>query len=68
MFWLKTCPRCHGDLYNNSDVYGNYIDCLQCGHYLTANEEAKVRSDNPYGLAYILPPGRTVRVLEEIAA
>ena len=42
MFWFKSCPRCHGDLYRDSDSYGTYIACLQCGHYLTQVEEAKV--------------------------
>ena len=42
MFWFKSCPRCHGDLYRDSDAYGTYIACLQCGHYLTEVEEVKV--------------------------
>jgi DNA-directed RNA polymerase subunit M/transcription elongation factor TFIIS len=43
MFWLEFCPRCHGDLYENEDIYGRYVACFQCGHYLTATEEASVR-------------------------
>jgi len=31
MFWLKCCPRCEGDLYEDKDTYGRYIACLQCG-------------------------------------
>ena len=42
MFWFKTCPRCHGDLYGNSDVYGSYVACLQCSHYLSEAEEARL--------------------------
>ena len=42
MFWFKSCPRCHGDLYRDSDIYGTYIACLQCGHYFTQVEEKKV--------------------------
>ena len=34
MFWLKSCPKCHGDLYQGNDLYGTYISCLQCGHYI----------------------------------
>ena len=68
MFWLKGCPRCHGDPYHNTDVYGGYIDCFQCGHYLTANEEALVRSGSPYGKAYTLPTDPPIRVLSEIGA
>ncbi len=40
MFWLKQCPKCHGDLAQESDQYGRYIGCMQCGHTLTAQAEA----------------------------
>jgi DNA-directed RNA polymerase subunit M/transcription elongation factor TFIIS len=43
MFWLKKCPRCQGDLISESDVHGSFISCLQCGHMLTAAEEAALR-------------------------
>ena len=42
MFWFKGCPKCHGDLYGNSDVYGSYVACLQCSHYLSETEEAQL--------------------------
>jgi hypothetical protein len=38
-YWLKTCPRCRGDLREESDVYGKYIGCVQCGYILRAEEE-----------------------------
>ena len=41
MFWFKACPKCHGDLYSDTDVYGSYIACLQCGSDLT--EAQRVR-------------------------
>ena len=44
MFWLEKCPRCSGDLYSSGDVYGNFIYCLQCSHYLTEPEEARLKS------------------------
>jgi len=31
MMWLKSCPRCHGDLVLDSDYYGSYVSCIQCG-------------------------------------
>ena len=31
MFYFKACPKCHGDLYFNSDGYGTFVECLQCG-------------------------------------
>ena len=43
MFWLKSCPRCHGDLFHERDHYGWYISCLQCGHHLNEVEEAVLR-------------------------
>jgi DNA-directed RNA polymerase subunit M/transcription elongation factor TFIIS len=32
MIKLKGCPRCQGDLYLNQDMYGKYLNCLQCGY------------------------------------
>ena len=32
MIGFKGCPKCHGDLYLNKDMYGKYISCLQCGY------------------------------------
>jgi uncharacterized membrane protein YvbJ len=43
MFWLKCCPRCGGDLNEDSDQYGHYIACVQCGHYLTEAEEVVLK-------------------------
>ncbi len=34
MFWLKCCPRCEGDLYEEKDTYGRYVACLQCGRVI----------------------------------
>lgn len=39
MMWLKGCPKCHGDLYESKDHYGEYVTCLQCGHHLSVFEE-----------------------------
>ncbi|MEE2884598.1 MAG: hypothetical protein VX701_02770 [Chloroflexota bacterium] len=30
----KPCPRCQGYMYMNRDTYGNYIQCIQCGHLI----------------------------------
>lgn len=32
MLWLDNCPRCKGDVELNSDYYGWYQQCLQCGY------------------------------------
>ena len=42
MFWFKSCPKCHGDLYRASDTYGTYIACMQCSHYLTQADETRL--------------------------
>jgi hypothetical protein len=39
MFWQKSCPRCKGDLYQDSDVSGIYVACFQCAHYLSITEK-----------------------------
>ncbi len=31
MFFLKACPKCHGDIYIDRDIYGSFAECLQCG-------------------------------------
>ena len=31
-FQFKACPRCGGDLHLESDMYGAYAQCLQCGY------------------------------------
>ena len=31
MVYLKSCPKCRGDMYLEKDNYGAYRQCLQCG-------------------------------------
>ncbi len=31
MVYLKSCPKCLGDLTVAQDGYGTFISCLQCG-------------------------------------
>ena len=47
MFWFKACPRCKGDLYEGTDIYGTYVSCLQCARCLTAKEEGTLGLDAP---------------------
>jgi hypothetical protein len=47
MMWLKGCPRCQGDLFEeagiNPEVYGvRFVNCLQCGYSLTTTEEGRL--------------------------
>ena len=33
MMWkFKSCPKCAGDLFVDSDMNGWYVECLQCGY------------------------------------
>ena len=31
MIYLKSCVRCGGDVHVNSDLYGAFATCVQCG-------------------------------------
>ena len=31
MIWFKGCPRCSGDMFHDSDQYGQFVTCAQCG-------------------------------------
>jgi hypothetical protein len=39
MLWLKSCPKCRGDLHSDADVFGTFVACVQCGRQLTGAEE-----------------------------
>lgn len=52
MMWLKGCPKCRGDLYEEPaigarSVASRYISCLQCGHTLSDQEELALRPPGP---------------------
>ena len=53
MYWLNSCRKCQGDLYESKDSYGSFISCLQCGSYLNEREEAELmgESGSEMGLA-----------------
>ncbi len=42
MVYFKACPRCGGDMQVQDDVYGEYIECLQCG-YVTYPQKGSSR-------------------------
>ena len=58
MYWLKSCPKCRGDLCLEQDHYGAFQTCLQCGYL----KELIDRSGNPVPAVQHLPikksPGR----------
>ena len=53
MFWLKCCPRCGGDLYEDSDMHGSFITCLQCSHYLTEVDDVILQDSRVTSEGYI---------------
>ncbi len=57
-FWLKACPRCHGDLALKQDVLGSYVECMQCGIELTPMQQSYLRWTGrvPDGLRPVAPP------------
>ena len=64
MFWFKSCPKCHGDLGSDTDIYGSYVACIQCSYYLTEAEEARLGfSGDQKEHAELVPLG-----LERVAA
>lgn len=44
MLMLKSCPRCHGDLNVDRDMYGPYVECIQCGYVKDLDRMSKARS------------------------
>ncbi len=44
MLYLKACPRCRGDVKYERDVYGRYLECLQCGFLLSSKSEGNTAS------------------------
>ncbi len=56
MMWLKGCPRCKGDLFEEAgigpEVYGaRFVNCLQCGYTLSPEEEAALAHAQPQPLS-----------------
>jgi Zn ribbon nucleic-acid-binding protein len=41
MLWTKSCPRCEkGDFTLESDGYGWFVECLQCGFTIDVDRPA----------------------------
>ena len=45
---LRSCPRCDGDMFTDTDLYGRFEQCLQCGyaHYLMKTVQTGQRAYN----------------------
>jgi hypothetical protein len=42
--WIKSCPRCCGDMMEKSDMYGPFISCLQCSHEFPVSQRTDLGS------------------------
>ncbi|MBI4497840.1 MAG: hypothetical protein HY689_08080 [Chloroflexi bacterium] len=42
--WRKGCPRCRGDVLEQTDLDGRSLACLQCIYTLNPGQEAALRS------------------------
>ena len=49
MYFLKQCPKCHGDLVTDSDQYGDFLSCMQCG--LCQDVQADQKGSTVIGMA-----------------
>ncbi len=47
MLYLKSCPRCRGDVKFERDMYGQYLECLQCGFLLSARNDTATTAAAP---------------------
>jgi len=43
MLYLKSCPRCTGDINADSDMHGTFLKCLQCGFSKDLSPEMAAR-------------------------
>jgi len=59
MFWLKACPRCHGDLHEVHEVGDSYISCLQCGRILSEQQEKALPRTAPRAAVRSVVPHRS---------
>ena len=49
MFFLKSCPKCHGDMFLDKDSYGSFIECIQCGTLRNIQvKEPSLKPRNPF--------------------
>ena len=68
MLWRKSCPRCRGDLVMESDFYGQYVSCIQCGNILGERQGRSVAPGRAPRLAKATPEVMHSTVLERSAA
>lgn len=38
MLYLKACPKCSGDVKLGVDIYGKFLECIQCAFTIDSPE------------------------------
>ena len=46
MLFFKGCPKCLGDMYVDRDVFGTFIECLQCGYLRDVERRERSNGDS----------------------
>ena len=41
---MTTCPRCASRMFRRSDAYGDYLDCIACGHHISGRTRENVKA------------------------
>ncbi len=41
MIGFRKCDRCQGDVYATGDMYGDYLQCLQCGRMVDIDRKPR---------------------------
>ena len=58
----KACKRCGGDLSLESDKYGSYLECIQCGAVYNQRDpkkaDAKVKTEHQPRKPILAAPNR----------
>ena len=52
----KSCRRCGGDLSIECDIYGVFIECIQCGATYNKNDLKLTAMDNTESTPKAAPP------------
>ena len=72
MVILKACPRCLGDLNSDRDIYGEYLECVQCGYIQDCDSgqrpSGKHATAHPVALQFRAPLQLTTRAATTLPA
>lgn len=61
MLDLRSCPRCKGDMHVESDMYGKYRQCWQCGFLQDVSQEVASAKTKRRELVGAVPAKRSTR-------